>query len=280
MAGRNRNNPLALAVLLCLTERPMHPYEVATTLRQRQKHESVRLNYGSLYAVVGSLERRGLIAAAGDRAGGPAARAHGLRGDGRRAHRGPRLAHRAAVDPGQGVHRRSRRRCRSCRRCRPETSSPCCTSARSASSWRPCSPTRSGPLAEQQGLPRAVLGRGGVPCRAPHGGAGVRPPARPQDRGPGNSGASSGGARSHRPDRDPAQPVLGPSGRPDGAMADTPTKGIDHGQIITTAGPAQDLPLPTGTVEAVRGVSIDVRAARSSASSGPTAPARRRRCAC
>jgi len=40
----------------------MHPYEVATTLRQRNKHESVRLNYGSLYAVVASLERRGLIA--------------------------------------------------------------------------------------------------------------------------------------------------------------------------------------------------------------------------
>jgi DNA-binding PadR family transcriptional regulator len=39
----------------------MHPYEVATTLRQRHKHESVRLNYGSLYAVVASLERRGLI---------------------------------------------------------------------------------------------------------------------------------------------------------------------------------------------------------------------------
>lgn len=39
----------------------MHPYEVATTLRQRQKHDSVRLNYGSLYAVVASLEKRGLI---------------------------------------------------------------------------------------------------------------------------------------------------------------------------------------------------------------------------
>jgi DNA-binding PadR family transcriptional regulator len=61
MARRNRSNPLALAVLLCLYERPMHPYEVATTLRERNKHESVRLNYGSLYAVVESLERRGLI---------------------------------------------------------------------------------------------------------------------------------------------------------------------------------------------------------------------------
>jgi DNA-binding PadR family transcriptional regulator len=62
MASRNRTNPLALAVLICLYERPMHPYEVATTLRQRNKHESVRLNYGSLYAVVASLEKRGLIA--------------------------------------------------------------------------------------------------------------------------------------------------------------------------------------------------------------------------
>ena len=62
MGPRNRSNPLALAVLLCLYERPMHPYEVASTLRQRNKHESVRLNYGSLYSVVASLERRGLIA--------------------------------------------------------------------------------------------------------------------------------------------------------------------------------------------------------------------------
>jgi DNA-binding PadR family transcriptional regulator len=54
---------LALAVLVCLYERPMHPYEVAQTLRSRAKHESVRLNYGSLYAVVEVLEKRGLITA-------------------------------------------------------------------------------------------------------------------------------------------------------------------------------------------------------------------------
>ncbi|MCL2394168.1 MAG: PadR family transcriptional regulator [Acidimicrobiaceae bacterium] len=63
MARSSRSNPLALAVLICLGERPMHPYEAATMLRQRHKHESVRLNYGSLYAVVDSLERRGLIEA-------------------------------------------------------------------------------------------------------------------------------------------------------------------------------------------------------------------------
>jgi DNA-binding PadR family transcriptional regulator len=50
-------------VLVSLYERPMHPYEVAQTLRQRAKHESVRLNYGSLYAVVESLEKKGFIKA-------------------------------------------------------------------------------------------------------------------------------------------------------------------------------------------------------------------------
>jgi DNA-binding PadR family transcriptional regulator len=61
MPAEPRSNPLALAVLACLAERPMHPYEAATTLRDRRKHESVRLNYGSLYSVVASLERRGFV---------------------------------------------------------------------------------------------------------------------------------------------------------------------------------------------------------------------------
>jgi DNA-binding PadR family transcriptional regulator len=70
MPAGHRKNPLALAVLVCLGERPMHPYEAATTLRQRQKHESVRLNYGSLYAVVASLEKRKLIAPVGTQRSG------------------------------------------------------------------------------------------------------------------------------------------------------------------------------------------------------------------
>ena len=61
----SRTNPLALAVLVCLYEKPMHPYEVAQTLRQRAKQESVRLNYGSLYAVVEGLEKKGFIKATG-----------------------------------------------------------------------------------------------------------------------------------------------------------------------------------------------------------------------
>jgi len=61
MAKRKISNPLALAVLGCLYERPMHPYEMAMTLRHRAKQESIKLNYGSLYSVVDALERRGWI---------------------------------------------------------------------------------------------------------------------------------------------------------------------------------------------------------------------------
>jgi DNA-binding PadR family transcriptional regulator len=63
MARRKISNPLALAVLACLYERPMHPYEMATTMRTRNKDESVKLNYGSLYSIVESLQRGGLIEA-------------------------------------------------------------------------------------------------------------------------------------------------------------------------------------------------------------------------
>ena len=62
MARRKVGNPLALAVLACLAERPMHPYEMSTTMRERGKHESIKLNYGSLYTVVESLQKHGLIA--------------------------------------------------------------------------------------------------------------------------------------------------------------------------------------------------------------------------
>lgn len=39
----------------------MHPYEISTTLRHRGKHESININYGSLYNVVDALVRKGLI---------------------------------------------------------------------------------------------------------------------------------------------------------------------------------------------------------------------------
>jgi DNA-binding PadR family transcriptional regulator len=61
MTRRRVSNPLALAVLACLSEKPMHPYEISTTLRTRGKERSIKLNYGSLYAVVESLQKHGLI---------------------------------------------------------------------------------------------------------------------------------------------------------------------------------------------------------------------------
>src|ERR1700733_12717518 len=56
------SNPLALAVLVLLYERPMHPYEMATTLRERRKESSIKLNYGSLYTIIEQLLREKLIA--------------------------------------------------------------------------------------------------------------------------------------------------------------------------------------------------------------------------
>lgn len=61
MARRKVSNPLALAVLGLLIERPMHPYEMSSTLRERAKEVSIKLNYGSLYSVVDSLVRHELI---------------------------------------------------------------------------------------------------------------------------------------------------------------------------------------------------------------------------
>src|SRR5262245_43942842 len=55
-------NPLALAVLALLFERPMHPYEMAATLKERHKEESIKLRHGSLYAVIETLVKRGDIA--------------------------------------------------------------------------------------------------------------------------------------------------------------------------------------------------------------------------
>jgi DNA-binding PadR family transcriptional regulator len=65
VAKRKLSNPLALAVLVHVAEQPRHPYEIAQVLRERGKDGSIKINYGSLYTVVQSLERHGFIEAAG-----------------------------------------------------------------------------------------------------------------------------------------------------------------------------------------------------------------------
>ncbi len=65
MAKRKVTNLLALTLLAGLVERPMHPYEMATQLRERGKDISIKIQWGSLYTVVQNLEKHGLVEAAG-----------------------------------------------------------------------------------------------------------------------------------------------------------------------------------------------------------------------
>ncbi|SCE85599.1 Transcriptional regulator PadR-like family protein [Micromonospora viridifaciens] len=60
---RKVGNLLALAVLSALVQRPMHPYEIATTLRGWGKDQDMGIKWGSFYTVVRNMERHGLIAA-------------------------------------------------------------------------------------------------------------------------------------------------------------------------------------------------------------------------
>jgi DNA-binding PadR family transcriptional regulator len=57
------NNLLGLAVMSYLVMRPMHPYEMSRTLRDNGDERSIKFNHGSLYMVVGQLEKAGFIAA-------------------------------------------------------------------------------------------------------------------------------------------------------------------------------------------------------------------------
>ncbi|MFK4147826.1 PadR family transcriptional regulator [Streptomyces sp. NPDC004065] len=63
MAARRRRpgNPLALTVMTTLWQKPMHPYEIAQTLRRQGKDASTKVNYGSLYTVVQNLEKYGFV---------------------------------------------------------------------------------------------------------------------------------------------------------------------------------------------------------------------------
>ena len=62
---RRVRNLLALAVLSYLSRGPMHPYELGRTLRQNGDERSIKFNLGSLYMVVGQIEKAGFVAAQG-----------------------------------------------------------------------------------------------------------------------------------------------------------------------------------------------------------------------
>ncbi|PWW05107.1 DNA-binding PadR family transcriptional regulator [Paenibacillus cellulosilyticus] len=61
MAARKISNMLALAVLSLLHEKPMHPYEMSATMKERGIPDVIKLNNGSLYSVVEALLKQGWI---------------------------------------------------------------------------------------------------------------------------------------------------------------------------------------------------------------------------
>lgn len=63
---RKVNNLLALAVLAVLVERPMHRYEMATTMRERGKDRDMDVKWGSLYTVVNNLAKAGFLEVVGN----------------------------------------------------------------------------------------------------------------------------------------------------------------------------------------------------------------------
>src|SRR5690349_17995796 len=58
---RKVSNLLALAVLGTLVQHPMHPYEIASLLRERGKDDDMAIKWGSLYTVVRNLAKHGFI---------------------------------------------------------------------------------------------------------------------------------------------------------------------------------------------------------------------------
>lgn len=61
MAKRKISNLLALAVLSLLTERPMHPYEMSSVMRERGLSMVIKLSQSSLYSIIETLHREGWI---------------------------------------------------------------------------------------------------------------------------------------------------------------------------------------------------------------------------
>jgi DNA-binding PadR family transcriptional regulator len=61
MRNNGTGNLLAMAVLSLLRERPMHPYEISSVMRERNISGSIKLNFGSLYSVIEGLQKKGFI---------------------------------------------------------------------------------------------------------------------------------------------------------------------------------------------------------------------------
>jgi DNA-binding PadR family transcriptional regulator len=61
MPRRALDNPLVLAILGLLLERPMHPYDLLMELRQRSEHQAAVITRGSVYDIVAALATAGWV---------------------------------------------------------------------------------------------------------------------------------------------------------------------------------------------------------------------------
>lgn len=61
MRRRKVSNLLGLVVLAGLVPKPLHPYELARTLREWNKDEDIGFRWGSFYTVIGNLAKHGFI---------------------------------------------------------------------------------------------------------------------------------------------------------------------------------------------------------------------------
>jgi DNA-binding PadR family transcriptional regulator len=56
---------LGLAVLSTVVLEPMHPYEMATVMRERNKDQDMNIKWGTLYTVVQNLQKHGFLEVVG-----------------------------------------------------------------------------------------------------------------------------------------------------------------------------------------------------------------------
>lgn len=61
MRRRTVSNLLGLVILAGLLPKPLHPYELARTLREWNKDEDIGFRWGSFYTVIGNLAKHGFI---------------------------------------------------------------------------------------------------------------------------------------------------------------------------------------------------------------------------
>lgn len=66
MRRRKVSNLLGLVVLAGLVPKPLHPYELARTLREWNKDEDIGFRWGSFYTVIANLAKHGFIEPVGN----------------------------------------------------------------------------------------------------------------------------------------------------------------------------------------------------------------------